>query len=87
MTFSDLEASFLNRFLRLRNMAKNDPTSFYNQYYNMPKDQALALAKSVWKEVNEKNLVENIFPYKQYADIVLCKNGNHEIVDFKVRQS
>jgi type I pantothenate kinase len=84
MTVSDLETSFLNRFLQLRNMAKNDPTSFYNQYYNMPKEQALDIAKITWKEVNEKNLVENVLPSKQYADIVLQQNGNHEIVGYHV---
>ena len=75
----DLLAWFLERFLRLWNAAREDPSSFYANFLHMTEPELLAFAQSVWERINLPNLRENIAPLKARADILLVKAGDHTI--------
>ncbi|RAN42156.1 MULTISPECIES: type I pantothenate kinase [unclassified Hyphomonas] len=75
----DLLAWFLERFVRLWNAAREDPSSFYANFLHMSEPELLEFAQSVWERINLANLRENIAPLKQRADIVLFKTRDHTI--------
>lgn len=75
----DLLAWFLERFVRLWNAARDDPSSFYANFLHMSEPELLVFAQSVWERINLPNLRENIAPLKQRADIVLFKAQDHTI--------
>ncbi|XBC41304.1 MAG: type I pantothenate kinase [Buchnera aphidicola (Nurudea yanoniella)] len=70
---------YLNRFLRLRKISKFYPRSFFNFYFKMSLNDAINYAIRVWYKINYKNLKENIFFTKQYANLIINKNFEHEI--------
>ena len=75
----DLLAWFLERFVRLWNDARNDPSSFYANFLHMAEPELLEFAQSVWERINLPNLRENIAPLKQRADIILFKTRDHTV--------
>ena len=75
----DILAWFLERFVRLWNAAREDPSSFYANFLHMSEPELLAFAQSVWERINLPNLRENIAPLKERADIVLFKTRDHTV--------
>jgi type I pantothenate kinase len=74
-----IEKWYLERFLTFRKKAKNDPNAFFHQFSTWPEEKTLSLAKKIWREINEKNLKENILPFKYRADLILKKSEDHSM--------
>ena len=76
-----LERWYISRFLKFRTGAFEDPNSYFHSYAKLPEDEAVSKAKTIWRNVNRKNLRNNILPTKVRASLILHKGENHE-VDF-----
>lgn len=81
-----IETWYLQRFEDLLALAKDDKTNYYYEYANGPREDALAMAKNVWKNVNLKNLNEFILPTRSRADVILHKAQGHVIDDIFLRK-
>ncbi|MHA7898306.1 MAG: nucleoside/nucleotide kinase family protein [Henriciella sp.] len=75
----DIEAWFLERFLRFWRAAEHDPSSFYAQFRHMSEPELIEFAKSVWAGINLPNLENHILPMREHADIVIKKDADHAI--------
>lgn len=82
----DLNQWFIDRFQRLRETAFRDPTSFFHKLSQMPDDEAVALANSIWASINLPNLMQNILPTRGRADLILTKGANHAIEGVALRK-
>jgi len=76
---ADLEAWFTARFLGFWQAAESDPASFYARFRTLDRDGAVALARSVWREINLPNLRLHIAPLRALAEIVVHKGHDHGI--------
>lgn len=47
--------------------------------------ELLDVARSIWDEVNHRNLVDHILPTRDQADVVVRKGADHEVVEVLVR--
>ena len=74
-----IEKWYLERFASLLDTAFLDPKNYYYQFATGDRQAALAMSRSVWKNVNLKNLEEFILPTRGRADIILHKQENHLI--------
>lgn len=74
-----IEKWYLDRFMTFREKAKNDPDAFFNQFSMWPEEKAFRFAKNIWRDINEKNLKENISPFKYRADLILEKGEDHSV--------
>src|SRR4051812_2514 len=81
----DLLTWFLERFRKLRETAFRDPASFFHQFAAMPEAEAIALATSIWEQINLANLHENILPTRERAKLILGKGASHVVERVKVR--
>ncbi len=81
-----IETWYLERFEALLDLAKDDKTNYYYEYANGPREDALAFAREVWRDVNLKNLEEFILPTRSRADVVLHKTTNHAIDEISLRK-
>ena len=70
---------YVERFLKLRDLARDDPGLYYHRFAGLPDDEARSLAERVWREINEVNLVENILPTRERARLVLEKGPDHAL--------
>jgi type I pantothenate kinase len=74
-----LEGWFMNRFQTLRKTAFRDPDSFFHALATMPDDEATAVARSAWTNINLANLHENILPTRERAKLILEKGESHVV--------
>ncbi len=59
---SQIHRWYVERFMRLREPAFRDPSSYFNRYASISESEALARAEDLWANINLKNLRENILP-------------------------
>jgi type I pantothenate kinase len=81
-----LEAWFLARFMGLYEAAAHDPTSFYARFRPLGRDATETIARNVWREVNLRNLRENIVLARGTADLVIVKGAGHEILSVNAQR-
>lgn len=77
---------YVQRFLRLRQTAFADPESYFHRYAWLTDDEAVATAEEIWREINERNLVENVRPTRDRARLILVKGADHSIVRVRLRK-
>lgn len=81
-----IEKWYLERFEALLESAFLEPNNYYYQYAIGDREDALKMARGVWKNVNLKNLEEYILPTRGRADIILHKTENHIIDEIFMRR-
>jgi type I pantothenate kinase len=77
---------YLERFETLRRTAFRDRASYFRRYAEMTADAALDFADAIWRDINGRNLVENILPTRSRADLVLRKGADHEVERVHLRK-
>ncbi|MEM1376668.1 MAG: type I pantothenate kinase, partial [Pseudomonadota bacterium] len=77
---------YVDRFLRLRETAFQDPNSFFHRYSHLSKEAALAIAEGLWANINLTNLRENILPTRPRADLILRKGPDHLVESVLLRK-
>ncbi|MEX2551049.1 MAG: type I pantothenate kinase [Nitriliruptoraceae bacterium] len=75
----DVRHWYVQRFRKLRDTAFQDPRSYFSRYANLSDDEADAEAKGIWERINGRNLVQNILPTRNRADLVLRKGPDHAV--------
>ena len=83
---ADLERWFIQRFMRLRDTAFRDPSSYFSKYADLDDAQAVATARDIWTRINLRNLRENVFPTMPRASLILTKGSNHVIEEVELRK-
>ncbi len=79
-------AWYVERFMRLRQTAFRDPASYFHRYSKLSNSEAIKKAESIWRNINLKNLMENILPTRQRADLILRKRADHAIETVALRK-
>lgn len=81
-----IEDWYMERFMRLRSTAFRDPGAYFHRYASMSHDFARQRASELWREINLKNLQENILPTRQRASLILRKTANHRVDSVALRK-
>jgi type I pantothenate kinase len=81
-----LEQWYLTRFMKLRTTAFRDPAAYFHRYASLTPDAAQERALAIWREINLKNLEENILPTRQRARLILRKGNSHRIESVALRK-
>ena len=77
---------YVDRFLRLRETAFSRPESYFHRYASLTDAEAVATAESIWREINERNLVDNVLPTRGRATLVLTKGADHAVRRVRLRK-
>jgi type I pantothenate kinase len=81
-----IEEWYVQRFMKLRDTVFQNPDSFFRHYADLSHDEAVDTAKLIWREINGKNLRENIDPTKSRAALLLCKGPDHRVTEVSLRR-
>ena len=76
---------YLQRFDLLMNLARQDANNYYHAMSQLPRKEALARAYETWRSVNLVNLIQNIEPTRERANLIIHKTENHFIDAVYVR--
>lgn len=77
---------YVNRFLKFRQGAFSDPDSYFRNYAQLSEKEAIDVANNIWQEINGKNLLQNILPTRERANLILIKGDHHEVERVKLRK-
>jgi type I pantothenate kinase len=77
---------YVERFLALRETAFLDPRSYFRRYANLSDEEATETALGIWKQINLKNLHENILPTRPRATLILKKGPDHVVETVSLRR-
>lgn len=82
----DIETWYIDRFIKLRDTAFQDEQSYFKKYAQLSLDASIEISKRIWKEINYVNLIENILPTRNRADLILHKDEHHHVDRIKLRK-
>ncbi len=82
----DIKRWYVDRFLRLRETAFADPSSYFHRYAELSDEQARDTALGIWSSTNERNLVENVLTTRGRANLVLTKGADHSVRRVRLRK-
>jgi type I pantothenate kinase len=85
-TEQELIRWYVDRFLRLRETVFRRPDSYFHRYSQLTYDEAIATARSIWEDINGKNLRENILSTRERAKLILAKGENHSVQQVRLRK-
>ena len=75
----DIEQWYVDRFLRLRETAFQNPLSYFHHYASLSIEEAIDIGKGIWRNINGLNLKENIISTRERADLIIEKGVNHVV--------
>jgi type I pantothenate kinase len=83
---SDIEQWYLDRFLTLRDTAFTDERSFFHHFAALSENEAIEVARGIWRSINGVNLHENILPTRDRARLILEKAPDHSVRAVRLRK-
>jgi type I pantothenate kinase len=83
---ADIARWFWERFVRLRETAFQDPNSFFHQFAAWSLEECEERATRIWREINGKNLRENILPTRDRARLIVQKGPDHRMQHIHLRK-
>ncbi len=83
---ADIEQWYVERFLTLRDTVFQNPSSYFHRYATMTREEAKAMARTLWETINLVNLRENVLPTRERAYVILEKGRDHAIRRIKLRK-
>ena len=82
----DVRRWYVERFQTLRATVFQRPDSYFQRYADLSEEEAVATAMDIWREINERNLVQNIEPTRDRADVILHKGADHHVTEVRLRR-
>lgn len=83
---ADIKGWYVDRFLRLRETAFQDPASYFRKYAALSHDEAVGEATRIWDGINGPNLEQNVAPTRGRATLVLRKDSDHSVRYVRLRK-
>jgi type I pantothenate kinase len=74
-----IEEWYVSRFMKLRATVFQDPQAYFHRYASLSDDEARQTAHTIWREINGRNLRENILTTRTRAQLVLVKGPEHRV--------
>jgi type I pantothenate kinase len=84
---ADIESWYVTRFLTLVETAFRDERSFFRHFAGLPRDDAVAIARDIWRTINGVNLREHVLPTRERARLVLEKGADHSVQAVRLRKA
>jgi len=81
-----VEQWYVDRFLTLRDSVFRDEGSYFHRYAALSNTEARQVARGIWQRINGVNLVENILPTRDRAQLVLEKGADHSVESVRLRR-
>ena len=81
-----IEHWYVERFLTLRDTVFQSEKSYFHRYASLTREEAVATARSIWREINGANLEENILPTRERAHLILRKGADHSVERVRLRK-
>ena len=82
---ADIERWYQHRFLSLQQTVFRRTDSYFHHYQHLSQEEALKVASDIWREINLRNLRDNIAPTRGRANLVVGKQADHRVGEILLR--
>ncbi len=82
---NDIKSWYLARLLSFYHNQLQQEDAYFHFLSKLHEEELLKFGSKVWHEVNELNLLENILPFRQRANLVLHKAVDHSVSEVLLR--
>jgi len=82
----DIESWYVERFLTLKETAFTQPDAFFRRYAGLTEEEAVEVAREIWRKINLVNLIDNILPTRERASLILEKASDHSVRRVRLRR-
>lgn len=62
------------------------PTAYFNYLTKLSPTEIKHFAENIWNDINAINLIQNILPFKNRAQLILKKGHDHAVEEVKLRK-
>jgi len=83
---ADIERWYVERFVLLQRTVFRKDESYFHHMRNLDPDEAPEAGRRIWRDINRPNLLQNILPTRERANVVLRKRADHSIGEVWLRQ-
>lgn len=83
---AQIEKWYISRFMKLRKGAFTDPKSYFRNFTQLSEKEATMTSRTIWREINRKNLRKNILPTRERASLILHKGEDHKVDLVRLRK-
>lgn len=77
---------YIQRLLTFKETSFQQKDAYFNFLTGLNFEETVKFAQRIWCEINEVNLLENILPYRERAQLILCKSEDHSVETVKLRK-
>jgi type I pantothenate kinase len=77
---------YLERFMLLKNTAFRNPKSYFHRFAELSEEEAKEMAVGLWEQINLPNLLNNVLPTRERAQVVMRKGQNHRVQEVWLRR-
>lgn len=77
---------YVNRVVKFSQTTFRDPNVYFHFLSKMKPEEVFQFATQIWKEINEVNLLQNILPCRDRAQLILKKGHDHAVEQVKLRK-
>lgn len=81
-----LKQWYVNRVVKFSQTTFRDPGVYFYYLSKMNAETVAQFAQHVWEEINAVNLVQNILPCRERAQLILQKGLDHRVTQVKLRK-
>jgi type I pantothenate kinase len=82
---SDIERWYVERFLMLQRTAFRARGAYFRELADLPPEKSPDAARKIWRDINRPNLLENILPTRERANLVVRKSSDHSVKELWLR--
>lgn len=77
---------YVNRVVKFSQTTFKNSKAHFHYLSKMNPEEVQKFAERVWTDINELNLLQNILPFRDRAQLILKKDVNHAIEQVKLRK-
>lgn len=82
-----VEEWYVERFLTFKESVFRNPDSYFRHYADLTDQEAVDVARSIWRSINGPNLEQNIAPTRHRANCILNKARDHSVDSVLLRKT
>lgn len=84
---NDIEQWYVDRFSVLQRTVFQRPTSYFHHFKDLNAAETRETGRGIWRSINLPNLLQNIQPTRERADVIMRKGPSHAVEKVLWRQS
>lgn len=77
---------YIDRVLSFWSRPFRSPDAYFHYLTSLSKEEVMRFAEKIWREINEVNLLKNILPFKNRAQLILEKTDDHSVQKVYLRK-